>query len=100
MHRRSLSAPRLAQILGISKGHVESLMRGEKLPSTGLFLRLLHVLNCTPDELLFDYLGHQSDHWQEHHFTELLNQVPSNDRGFMIQVLDEYIAHEKSPNEK
>lgn len=92
MRERSVSSQYLADQLGVTKNHVELMKKGDKIPSSRLFFRILELLQCTPDELLFDYLGQQGDPWREHHFATLIEQIPESSLPFIIDVCENYVA--------
>lgn len=91
MHERSISAQHMADLLGVTKNYVELMKKGDKIPSSKLLFRILELLQCTPDELLFDYLGPQGDPWREHHFAMMIEQIPEHSRPFIIEVCEKFV---------
>ncbi len=76
----------IADRIGVTENHINMIERGEKLPSTPVFLAFLQLLDCAPDELLFDYLGSQGDPMREHNFALMLDQFSENDRSRVDQI--------------
>ena len=78
--RSGYSRKCIADRIGVSENHISMIEKGEKMPSTPVFLALLQILDCSPDELLFDYLGAQGDPMREHNFALLLDRFSERDR--------------------
>lgn len=98
--RSGYSRKYIADQIGVSENHISMIEKGEKMPSTPVFLGFLKILDCSPDELLFDYLGSQGDPMREHNFALLLDQFSENDRTRVEQICSVIIdSEEKSqPN--
>ena len=92
--RRGHSRKYIADRIGVTENHIHMIEKGEKLPSTPVFLAFLQILDCVPDELLFDYLGSQGDPLREHNFALLLDQFSEIDRNRVEQICTIIIENE------
>ncbi len=53
----SLSQSELANIIGISKQSLSNFENGIKTPSLDSFIKISNALQCSPDDLLKDYIA-------------------------------------------
>jgi transcriptional regulator with XRE-family HTH domain len=65
---------KLAELIGVTTGHVGSIERGKAKIGLETFVRICRVLGVTPDQLLFDS-AFQPKTVTNHEMAELLNRA-------------------------
>lgn len=79
--RESLSQAELAEFMGIGGSTLCEYENGNKTPSLNNFIKIAQCLNCTPNELLQDYLPSDDEGCLCSYRTiiQSLAQLPVND---------------------
>ena len=93
-HRRNMTQEELAEAADLSVVYIGNLECGARLPSLDTILRLCHILDCTPDELLEGFYPDRNKP-DARSFLAMFEHSTYAEKQFMLKVSDAFIHYLK-----